>query len=66
VIWMNVQQDGIYVNMNASIHKAAINVHVLKATIKLEINVQVNNFSILRGISGFQMFKYSFLFKEIL
>jgi hypothetical protein len=29
--------------MNVSIHKAAINVHVQKATIRLEISVQVNN-----------------------
>jgi hypothetical protein len=43
VIWMSVQQGGMCASMNVSIHKAAINAHVQKATIKLEINVQVSN-----------------------
>lgn len=43
VIWMSVRQDDMYVSMNVSIHKAVINVHVLKATIRLETNVQVSS-----------------------
>jgi hypothetical protein len=34
----------MYVSTNVSIPKAAINVHVQRATIRLETNVQVNNF----------------------
>jgi hypothetical protein len=45
VIWMSVQQDDMYVSMNVSIHKAVTNVHVQKATIRLETNVQVSGMS---------------------
>jgi hypothetical protein len=43
VIWTSVQRADMYVSTNVSIRKAVINVHVQKATIRLETNVQASS-----------------------